>query len=321
MGDEAITHVQFAQPTNQTRAAIFAAYERARSNYEPVGINVGDLGAECDRALWYAFRRASEPEKIEGRKLRIFDTGDIEEQRILDDLRSIGCAVGYQQERVRFVGGHVRGKTDAEAEDLPEHPARLLVECKSSNDRGFKELQRLGVQKAKPYHYTQVQLYMHGRNLPMALYVCVNKNDDDIWAELVPYDAAYCARTLARAERIIRSDDPPSKLHDDPNAKGAFVCKMCRHKGVCHDGDWARRHCRTCIHATALTESKDACWDCAKWQKPLTLDEQAAGCSSHLFIPSLVPGKQVDADPDAETVTYQLRNGDTWVNGRANNAS
>jgi hypothetical protein len=307
----------FVPPTDPTRATIFAAYEKARSNYEPVGINVGDMGAECDRALWYAFRRASSSEVIEGRKLRIFDTGDIEETRILDDLRSIGCAVGWKQAKVRFVGGHVRGKIDAEAEGLPIHPPRLLVECKSSNERGFKEVVKKGCKEAKPYHYVQCQLYMHGRSLPTCLYVVVNKNDDDIHTELIPYDSEFCLRQLARAERIIRNDDPPSKLHEDPNAKAAFVCKMCRHKGVCHDGDWPRRNCRTCIHATPILTSENACWDCAKHAKPLTLDEQAAGCPDHLFIPALVPGKQIDADPENSTVTYTLHTGETWVNGRA----
>lgn len=307
--------MQFVPPTDPTRAAIFKAYEAARSSYEPVGINVGDMGGECDRALWYAFRRASNTEQIEGRKLRIFETGDLEETRILDDLRAIGCSIHNEQERVKFVGGHVRGKIDAEAQE-PTGEC-VLVECKSSNDRGFKELVRHKVKAAKPCHYVQVQLYMHGRKLLSALYVAVNKNDDDLYIERVPYDAEFCLRQLARAERIIRSDDPPSKLHEDPNAKAAFVCKMCRHKPVCHDGDWPRRTCRTCIHATPVLTSENACWDCALWQKPLTLDEQSAGCPSHLFIPALVPGKQTDADTDNATVTYTLHSGETWVNGRA----
>lgn len=307
----------FAQPTNPTRTAIFAAYERARGAYEPVGINVGDLGAECDRALFYSFRRTSQPEQIEGRKLRIFETGDIEEKRILDDLVEIGCVVISEQSRVRFIGGHVRGKIDAEAVGLPEHPAGLLVECKSSNDRGFKEVCKKGCKEAKPFHFVQVQLYMHGRGLTACLYVVVNKNDDDIWPEIIPYDKEFCERTLARAERIIRSDDPPSKLYEDQNSKAAFVCKMCRHRPVCHDGDWPRRNCRTCLHSTPLTESSDACWSCSKWQKPLTLAEQDAGCPSHLYIPSLVPGIQLDADLAAETVTYKLHSGQGWTNGIA----
>ena len=294
----------FALP-NPTRSLIFKAYEAARSNYEPVGINVGDLGGECDRKLWYDFRRVSPPEVIEGRKLRIFDTGDIEEKRILDDLRSIGCRVGFEQERVKFVGGHVRGKIDAEADTIPGAPKTIhIVECKSSNDRGFKELLAKGLKKGKPLHYAQCQMYMHGRERARALYVCVNKNDDDIYVQRVEYDAEFCLRMLARVERIIKADDPPSRISENPTRP---PCSWCRHKAVCHEAEWARRNCRTCLHSTAVTTSDNACWDCAKWNKPLTLDEQAAGCPSHRFIPSLVPGEQTDVQ--GEDVIYKLKNG------------
>lgn len=300
-------------PPNGTRSAIFKAYESARSSYEPVGINVGDLGHECDRYLFYNFRRVSPPEVIEGRKLRIFDTGDIEEKRILDDLRAIGCTIANEQARVKFVGGHVRGKIDAEAQGIPEAPKTVhIVECKSSNEKGFKSLLKDGLQKGKPLHFGQCQMYMHGRGLTRALYVCVCKDNDDIFVQRVEYDATYCLRLLARAERIIRADDPPSRISEKPTIP---PCLWCRHRPVCHEGEWSRRNCRTCLHATAITTSTEACWDCALWQKPLTLDEQAAGCASHLFLPGLVPGEQVDATDS--TVTYKLANGETWVNGVA----
>jgi len=303
--------------TPKTIAAIWAAYEAARSAYEPVGINVGDLGAECDRALWYTFRRVSPPEAHAGRTLRIFETGNIEETRILADLRAIGCEVGDEQARVFFVGGHVRGKIDATATGIPEAPKRVhLVECKSSNDDGFKKLRKDGSAKAKPLHYGQVQMYMHGRSLERALYIVVNKNDDDIYVERIAYDVAYCLRMVARAERIITTDDPPSRLHEDPNSKAAFACKWCKHLDVCHNGAWSRRHCRTCLHSTPITTSENACWDCSRFTKPLTLAEQATGCDWHLFLPGVVPGEQIDADAAAETVTYKLRDGTTWVNGR-----
>ena len=167
-----------------------------------------------------------------------------------------------------------------------------------------------GVKVAKPLHFSQCQIYMHALGLSRALYVCVNKNDDDIYVERVAYDAAYCLRMLARAERIIRADDPPGRISDKPSVP---PCLWCRHKAVCHEGAWPRRNCRTCLHSTPVLTSENACWDCAKHHKPLTLDEQAAGCLDHLFLPGVVPGEQVDATES--TVTYKLRNGEMWVNG------
>ena len=43
--------------------------------------------------------------------------------------------------------------------------------------------------------------------------------------------------------------------------------------------------------------------------------DQQAGCLNHLFIPALVPGEQIDADPEAETVSYRMADGSVWVDG------
>ena len=300
-------------PPNSIRSLIFKSYEAAKAAkppYAPVGINVGDLGHECDRKLWYDFRRVSPPEKVDGRKESIFETGKYWEERLTEKLIEIGCYVSEEQESVKFVGGHVRGRIDGEVRGVPEAPKTVhIVEFKSSNDKGFKELLTKGLQKGKPLHYAQCQMYMHGRSLTRALYVCINKNDNDIFERRVEYDAAYCLKMLARAERIIKAEDPPSKCSENPRIP---PCAWCRHKEVCHEGEWARRNCRTCLHATAITTSDNACWDCAKWNKPLTLDEQKVGCPSHRFIPALVPGEQTDVQGD--DVVYKLKNGETWVN-------
>lgn len=298
-------------PPNGTRQRIFAAYEAARKDYEPVGINVGELGHECDRYLWLSLRRVSPPEVIEGRKLSIFDTGNYWEERIIADLASVGVVVTGQQERVRFVGGHVRGKIDGEALNVPEAPKTLhVLECKSSNEKGFKELQKKALREGKPLHYGQCQMYMHGRGLTRCAYVCVNKNDDDRYVERVRYDVDYCLRMLARAERIIRADDPPSRCNDKPTLP---PCIWCKHKAVCFEDAWPRKNCRTCLHSSPIVGGENADWNCALHCKPLTLDEQAAGCGSHLYLPGLVPGTQTDSGDD--WVSYTLRNGEVWVNG------
>src|SRR5947209_1704100 len=120
-------------PLNLTLAAIAAAIEADQEDWESVGIPAGLIGTECDRALWYEFRRASPQEQITWRKRRIFERGNIEEDRLLELLSLIGCEVSEQQARVRDVGGHLRGKIDAEALGIPEAPSTVhVIECKSS---------------------------------------------------------------------------------------------------------------------------------------------------------------------------------------------
>jgi hypothetical protein len=61
----------------------------------------------------------------------------------------------------------------------------------------------------------------------------------------------------------------------------------------------------------ALTP-RDGTWRCAKFGHTLTKDDQHAGahCPEHRFLPSLVPGDQVDADEFG--ITYARPNG-PWV--------
>jgi hypothetical protein len=305
------------QPKQHTVAAIYAAYvEDNGDRSESIGIPAGSIGAECARAIWYEFRYASPPEQLDGRKHRIFRRGDIEEDRLVADLERVGITVSERQAKVRAVGGHVRGRIDGQVQGLPEAPVTVhLLECKSSNDKKFKELSKKKVREAKPEHWATMQLYMHERGLSRALYICTNKNDEEIYTERVEYDAAEALRLLARAEWIVRQDDPPPRLHEDPNAKAAFVCGFCRHFAICHGGAFARVNCRTCLHSTPEMGG-DAHWSCARWSKPLGWpDEQMAGCETHLYLPGLVPGIQVDANEQAETVTYQLADDSKWVDG------
>lgn len=129
--------------TPSTLRAVQDGLETGHDEWESVGVPAGDIGVECDRAVWLAFRRASVPEVIDWKKRRIFERGDIEETRLLDLLRMIGCEVSEQQARVRGAGGHLRGKIDGQVLGLPEAMKTIhVVECKSSNATAFRYGQR-----------------------------------------------------------------------------------------------------------------------------------------------------------------------------------
>lgn len=295
-----------------TVKAIYRAYEQANEHYDSLGISVGEIATECDRALWYTFRWASKPEEIDGRKVSIFRTGDRWEEVMVSDLQRIGVEVWGQQDRIRLVAGHVRGKCDGKALGIPEAPkTEHLCEFKSSNDKSFKEIRKKGCKVAKPLHYGQCQIGCHAFGLTRCLYLVTNKNDDSRYVERIEYDAEWCIRQLARAERIINSPTPPTGVSEDPEF---FGCMFCKHHDVCHSGAWARVTCRSCLHATPEMTG-DAHWSCSRWAKPLGIEEQKAACPAHLYIPALVPGEQVDASEEDETVTYKLRSEKIWVDG------
>lgn len=303
------------KPQASTVAAIYAAYEATNEHYDSLGISVGVAATSCDRSLWYIFRWCAAPETVTGQKISIFRTGDIWEERLVADLEAIGCEVTGQQDRIRLVSGHVRGKIDGRVTGVPEAPkTEHLCEFKSSNEKAFKEIVAKGCKEVKPLHFAQVQLGMHMFGVTRGLYVVVNKNSDERYAERIEYDLEYCLRLLARLERIINSPEPPGRVctkRDD------FRGMFCRQAAVCWDEEAPRVTCRTCLHSTPLMTG-NADWDCSRWSKPLSVDEQKEGCPAMLFIPALVPGEQVDCSEDEEWIEYRMADGTLWRDGAAN---
>ena len=111
--------------------------------------------------------------------------------------------------------------------------------------------------------------------------------------------------------RIVDANDAPQRASDKADA---FMCRFCQHKATCHEGAPARRSCRTCLH---FTFTSDGNGHCERFAAPKRPDAQKAGgdCPCHLFLPSLVAGEQIDADPTAETITYRMNDGSEWTDG------
>ena len=253
-----------------TAAAIWRGLEQTRNRHEDhPRLSASSLGDECSRKLWYDFRWVQAGEQFDGRKLSIFDTGNVWEDRLVAYLTGAGISVEAndpstgEQWRVVFAAGHASGRTDGKVVGVPEAPVTVhVLEIKSHNNKSFGEVKRKKVREGKPMHYAQMQTYMHHQGLSRALYLAVNKNDDDLYVERIEYDATFALNLVAKAERIVMAASPPAKLHEDPEAKMAFQCRfMCRHRGVCHDGASVRRTCRSCLHATAEMDGEGR-WSC-----------------------------------------------------------
>jgi len=304
-------------PPPSTISAIWKAREDAQKSRDSVGINMSELGSECDRQLWYNFRWTSEPEVFTGKKLRIFERGNNEELRLLEDLRRACIEVVEkdpstgEQWRVYSHGGHVRGKLDAEAHNVPECPGEwVVVECKSHNDKNFKEVVKHGIQHAKPAHYMQCQKYMQLRSKAKCLYICTNMNDEDLHREIVEYDVAALRQLNARIDRIIHSNEAPAKISEKPDK---YPCIFCKHKPVCSKQEFGRVNCRTCIHSTpvVIEGATEPTWQCENHDIELPLEQQKHGCREHRFLPDVVPGEQVDADDD--WILYEMADGQHWT--------
>lgn len=291
--------------TSKTVEAIYAAYKQ-RGDAEPPRDYLGasEIGEDCARKLWYDYRQCGQEDKP-GRIYRLFKTGDIEEQRIIDDLRAIGCQVETidpdtgKQYRFTEFGGHFSGGFDGAVLGIPEAPKTWhLLEVKSHNDKRFKEVAKKGVKEAKPKHYAQMQTYMGKFGFKRGLYVAVNKDNDEIYTERIEYEAVTYQANVNKALRIIQATEPPTKLSDDP---GYFACKFCHHNKRCHGATPAPLSCRTCVHSTPVTDRDGKVWRCEKYAIDIPPEHMATGCDDHLYIPTLLPF----AEP--------LDSGDGWV--------
>ncbi len=221
-------------PPAPTLTAIYATYETEAGDGFREHLGASQIGKECERALWFDFRWVTRA-AWSGRMLRLFDTGQREEERLVRDLRRTGATVldldpaTGRQWRVEALGGHFGGSLDAVAIGLLEAPKTWhVLEFKTSATRAFNELRLHGVGHAKPRHYAQIQIYLHLTGITRAMYIVVCKETDEIYVERVPVDPAEGARLLARAKRIIEAQHPPARISEDPEF---WVCTLCEHRG------------------------------------------------------------------------------------------
>jgi hypothetical protein len=277
------------------------------------------LGHECDRFLWLSFRWAVAEQK-KGQTLRLLERGKREELWVLEDLQRIGVRVVDTQKRVQW--GHVGGSCDAILLGVPEAPdVPHLGEIKTSNGKQFAKLVEQGVKRAKPEHYVQMQVYMHGLGLQWALYLSVCKDNDEIHAERVPYSAKEAQAAIDRGGRIVAMEDPPARKLDSAFAPCMLTSKdgtqwPCRFWNQCWKGGLPAKNCRTCVSSspTAMDDCAHGLWECDRHGKSLNPAEQRAGCSDHLSIPAIV-GHQV-VSIEGRRITYQAAGGEVVEDGQ-----
>ena len=295
--------------TSLTREAIFAGYEADASDGFRSHLGASLIGKACERALWYDFRWTTKA-RFEGRVLRLFETGNREEERLVRNLRRTGATVlevdpeTGRQFRVQAHGGHFGGSLDGVALHLLEAPkAWHVLEFKTHSNKSFTDLVAKKVRESKPQHFAQMQIYMNLMGMNRAMYLAVNKDTDDLYVQRVEADVAYTEQLLEKARRIIFAPTPLPRISEEPSW---YQCRLCDHADVCHGTRAAEVNCRTCLHSSPV----EGGWHCDRHQKPLSEVDQRTGCEQHLYLPPLVPAAQVDAGED--WVDYEFSDGVRW---------
>ena len=260
------------------------------------------LGSACERWMWLSFRWAVQP-VFPGRILRLFRRGHQEEPNIINDLRSIGVMVQNleTQTNVNF-GSHVSGSIDAVIEGgVPEAmQKRHIGEFKTHSLKSFNDLEAKGVEKSKPEHFAQMQVYMHGTGIDRALYVAVCKDNDRIYTERLRYNKDIAQTLVERGKRVALSERMPPPISTDPSW---YQCKFCDAHSFCYETHLTEHvNCRTCAHSTPKENST---WYCERWNNEIALEYQYEGCESHTLHPDLVPWQMKDSSRDW-TAIYEI---------------
>lgn len=266
----------------KTLAAINRTLEQKQDLSFRRHLGASVIGRACNRELWYIFRWARRV-RHDGRMLRLFARGHLEETRFATWLMNAGINVSLRdsqtktQHRVTAFEEHFGGSMDGKLSGVPDLPQDEVAvgEFKTHNEKSYKRLQKEGVAGAKWEHYVQMQVYMHLSGLRYALYLAINKNDDDLYAEIVEYNREIAEEHMDRAGKIILARTPPAKINESP---GWYQCKFCDMKPVCHDGEPLAVNCRTCVHSRPVAGGK---WWCERYNCERTHEEQLAACASY----------------------------------------
>ncbi len=236
-----------ASLSGQVTALVDAGMQHARARQTPRGYLGGSrLGMACERALQYEFAQAPvDPGRDpDGRLLRIFERGHVIEDSALAWLRDAGFDLRTRKangEQFGFVAvdGRLQGHVDGVIVDGPDlghgcgYPA--LWENKCLGSKSWRELEKNRLAVAKPIYAAQVavyQAYLELHEHP-ALFTAINADTMEIYAELVPFDAALAQRMSDRAVKVISATDSGELLPRGFSDSTHFECRMCAWQDRC----------------------------------------------------------------------------------------
>jgi len=208
------------------------------------------LGVSCERALQYEYTRTPVDigREFSGRLLRVFEVGHQLEDLAIRWLHLVGFELYTRNAQGRQFGfsvaqGRIKGHVDGVLNGGPaslgmRYPA--LWECKTMNDKSWRDTVKHGVTKSKPVYAAQVavyQAYMEA-SIPSiadnpALFTAINKDTQEIWFELLPFDGGLAQRMSDRAVRVITATSASEVLPRFATTPTHMECKFCAWQDRC----------------------------------------------------------------------------------------
>ena len=232
------------QTTELVRDLLDRAY-KAKQDAQPKRAYLGAsmMGKDCVRAVAFEYHQVpKDPERgFSGQLYRVFDMGHDGEERMAKYLQIAGFSLRTEnrdgsQFGYAVAGGKMKGHIDGVIVDGPDvgcaWPA--LWENKALNAKGFGDVEDKGIEKAKPLYFAQVQIYMAYMQLERCLFTCLNRDTGEVYAEVIPLDAAKAQAYSDRGVKVIESRQPedfPRIAREETD----YRCRFCDW----HDRCWS----------------------------------------------------------------------------------
>jgi hypothetical protein len=199
------------------------------------------VGEPCDRKLVFELTNTPKDpgDDFAGPILRVFDAGHAFEALSIRWLREAGLDLrdrGDDGRQFGFLtaGGRLRGHVDGIIVGGPDigvvWPA--LWEHKALNAKSWSDLVKRGLRLSKPIYFAQVQLYMAYLHLGVAILTALNKDNQALHHEVVPFEPAVAQALSDRAVAIIRAADAGELPPRIASSADSYLCRTC---------PWARR--------------------------------------------------------------------------------
>jgi hypothetical protein len=238
--------VKIPERNDPTLEAADRALEASQKPYISKNIGFGEIGEECSRKLWYKIN-TDEAERFEAKTLRIFERGHQVEEDVARYLRRVPGIELYthdpdrdnKQYKMDALDGRFTGRLDGVIVGLVQAPKTPHVwEHKEVNEKKFNELKKLidklgeknALREWNFVYYCQAQSNMYHIELDRHYMTVSTPGFREILALRTELDKDFALSLVKKADRIIRSKEPPERI----GGPDYFGCKFCRFYEKCH---------------------------------------------------------------------------------------
>jgi len=227
----------------------------------PKNLRLSGIG-KPDRQLWYDLNlKSNRPNLSPDTKIK-FLYGHMLEELLLFLCSVAGHKVEHKQKELVVEG--IKGHQDAFIDGV-------LVDCKSTSNRGFDKFKRNSVSSDDPFGYIpQISAYAEANNVDEAAFLVINKLNGEICLSTVHSMEMINAKDRIKyLKGVVEKDSPPGKCFPDvPDGKSGnyrldITCVYCPHKFICwsdaNDGKGLRsfKYAKGTRHLTKVGKTPD----------------------------------------------------------------